>query len=596
MLATRSNERLQSAGIKTRRVLRFGVILLALSPAIFTLSLVARHGVDIPYADEWTFAPLLVKAHMHTLTFSDFFAQHNEHRYVFPKLLLVAFAYLARGNLRIEMLFSVFLCGLTSLNLWLILRRSLSFTLEKRLLLLTLFNLVLFSPVQAENWTWGFQFVFFLVNYLLTSGVAIATSDLSIWKRFVLCLAIALVGTFSFGNGFVLWVTTFPLALISGERESLKRRFGWLAAWVTACAGTISLYFIHYVKPAHHPSLAASGNPLDYFLYVAAFLGAHLSQAARAESIVVPVTIGALLLIIYFGGMAFAFLRGTPLLLRQVRPWLGIGGFAVGSAFLAALTRIGFGINQGLDSRYTTFSLCLSIAAIGLASLMSEKLHSSTGRNEWVRNFHVRMETAFLTAFLIAVFVSSAWGVRSMKSIERTRLWGKGGLLLGNVLDDGIVYETYLGGWAPDVLKYANMEDAIGLLHPALFRTAEISRLPTVAATKTVLGYVDKVIASDGACEITGWAVLPKRRRVADCVVVAHNSEGQEPIIFGVTDQVSDRPDVAQAFARPGLLRCGWTVHFQRPVVPHGEQRISAWALDTKTGTFYELNNTKILP
>lgn len=579
------------------RALRFGLVLLAVSPAIFTLRLVAKYGVDIPYADEWTFAPLLVKAHTNALTFSDFFAQHNEHRYVFPKLLLVAFAQLAGGNLRVQMLFSVLLCGLTSWNLWLILRRTLPLiTLEKRLLLLTLLNLVLFSPVQAENWTWGFQFVLFFINFLLTTGVLVATSELSIPRKFAVCVVIALIGTFTFGNGFVLWVTTFPLALVFQERESLKRRLIWFAAWASACVTTIVIYFIHYVRPAHHPSIAASSNPLDYFLYVATFLGAHLSRAARTESIVVALTIGILLLTIYFGAMGFAFFRGTPLLGRQLIPWLGIGGFAIASAFLAALARIGFGINQGLDSRYTTFSLCMSVGVIGMVSIMRETLRSSHGPGEWFKHFYVRLETAFLTAFLVAIFVSWSWGVESIKSIERSRLWGKGALLLGNVLNVGIVYQTYLGGWAPDVLKYANMEDSIGLLHPALFRTTEVSRLPTVAATKTVLGYVEKVIGSDGPCEVTGWAVLPRKRRVADCVVVAYDKPGQEPIIFGVTDQVSDRPFVAEAYRRKELVRCGWTVHFQRPTVPRGEQRISAWALDARIGTFYELNSTQILP
>lgn len=403
---------------------------------------------------------------------------------------------------------------------------------------------------------------------------------------------IALIGTFTFGNGFVLWITTFPLALVSRERESLKRRLVWLAAWGTACVATIAIYFIHYVRPAHHPSIAASSNPLDYLLYVVTFLGAHLSQAARTESIVVAVTSGSLLLIIYLAPMGFAFFRGTPLLLKQVTPWLGIGGFALASAFLAALTRIGFGVNQGLDSRYTTFSLCLSVAVIGLVSIMRETLRSAHGPGEWFKYFYVRLETAFLTAFLVAIFVSWAWGVESIKSIERTRLWGKGALLLGNVLNVGIVYQTYLGGWGPDVLKYANMEDSIGLLHPAMFRTTEVSRLPTVAATKTVLGYVENVIGSDGPCEVTGWAVLPKKRRVADCVVVAYHSPGQEPIIFGV----SDRPFVAEAYRRKELVRCGWTVHFQRPAVPRGEQRISAWALDARKGILYELNSTQVLP
>ena len=579
-----------------RRVLKFGLFLLALSPALFTLRLVAKYGVDIPYADEWTLAPFLVKAHMHELAFSDFFAQHNEHRSVFPKLLLVAFTHLSGGNVRVQMLFSVLLSGLTSLNLWLILRRTLPLALEKRLLLLTLLNLILFSPVQAENWTWGFQFALFLINFLLTTGVLIATSELSIRKKFAICFVIALIGTFTFGNGFVLWGTTFPLALVSRQRESLKRRLVWLAAWGAACVAAIAIYFIHYVRPAHHPSIAASSNPLDYFLYVVTFLGAHLSQAAPTESIVLPVTAGSFLLIIYLAAMGFAFFRGTPLLLKQVTPWLGIGGFAIASAFLAVLTRIGFGVNQGLDSRYTTFSLCLSVGVIGLVSIMRETLRSTRGAGGEFKPFYLRLETAFLTAFLVAIFVSWSWGVESIKSIERKRLWGKGALLLGNVLNVGMVYETHLGGWAPDVLKYANMEDSIGLLHPAMFKTTEVSRLPTVAATKTVVGYVENVTGSDGPCEVTGWAVLPRKRRVADCVVVACNTPGKEPIIFGVTDQVSDRPFVAEAYRRKELVRCGWTVHFQRPAVPRGEQTISAWALDARIGTFYELNSTQMLP
>jgi len=454
---------------------------------------------------------------------------------------------------------------------------------------------VLFSPVQAENWTWGFQFVLFFINFLLTTGVLIATSNLELWKRFVLCASIAFVATFSFGNGFLLWVATFPLALVSLKRGSLKRRLIWLVAWGGTCLTAISLYFVHYAKPAHHPPIAASGNLLDYFLYVATFLGNHLSQAARTESIVVSVTSGTFLLIIYFTCLGFALFCGDRLLLKQMTPWLGIGGFALGSAVMTALTRIGFGVSQGLDSRYTTFSLCLSIGVIGMAAIIGRTLHSSHGRSAWFRHFYVRLETALLTPFLIAFFVSAAWGLESMKSSQRTRLWGKGALLLGNLLNDGIVYQTYLGGWAPDVLRYAKMEDGLGLLHPAMVRTAEISRLPRVGATKTVLGYLDKANCSDGPCEITGWAVLPKKRRVADCVVVAYDGPDKGPIIFGVIDQVSDRPDVVQTYPR-NLLRCGWSVHFQRSEIPPGEHRISAWALDAKTGIFYELGSPQILP
>ena len=39
------------------------------------IHLVARHGVDIPFADEWTLAPLFVKTQEHTVIFMDLFKQ-----------------------------------------------------------------------------------------------------------------------------------------------------------------------------------------------------------------------------------------------------------------------------------------------------------------------------------------------------------------------------------------------------------------------------------------------------------------------------------------------------------------------------------------
>src|SRR5437764_11469738 len=72
-----------------RRVLarRVALIILALLPGLYLFSLIVRYGVNVPYADEFTLAPLLVKAHEHAITFSDLFEQHNEHRYFFPRLL-----------------------------------------------------------------------------------------------------------------------------------------------------------------------------------------------------------------------------------------------------------------------------------------------------------------------------------------------------------------------------------------------------------------------------------------------------------------------------------------------------------------------------
>lgn len=577
-----------------RKPIRLCLFLIALFPAIFTLSLVTKYGVDIGYADEWTFAPLFSKAHALTLTFADLFEQHNEHRYVFPKLLLILLTWLGHGNIRLQMFFSVFLCGLTSLNLWWILGRTTQLVIEKRLLFLALINLVLFSPVQSENWMWGIQFVLFLLNFFLTGAIAIAFSNLLIWKKFALCAAISLLATFSFGNGFLFWITTFPLVFVANPL-TWKKKLGWTGAWGFAGAIAVAIYLIGYIKPAHHPAVAASGNPLEYLLYVTAFLGANLGKEMREESIVVPAIIGTVMLILYVGAIVFGLRRRDPILLKHTAPWLGIGGFALASAGLVSIARIGFGISQALDSRYTTFSVCMSVAVIGLAAVY--RTHRPTVEREgWFRHFCSYLGIALFAALLTCVVTSFAWGVQSMKATERMRIWGKSALLFGNVVEDGIVYENYLGGWAPDVLRFANIEDSIGLLHPPLFRTKVISQLPIVAATRSLLGHIENAICTDENCEVSGWAVLPKKSRVADCVVIAYDDPNQGPIIFGVMDQVADRRFVANNFHKKFLLHCGWTVHFRRSVIPQGPQRISAYALNAMTGRLYELNSTKTLP
>jgi len=353
-------------------------LLLPLLPVLYVVTLIARYGVDVPYADEFTLAPLLVKAHQHTLTLSDLFAQHNEHRYFFTKLLFIAISFTAQGNLRAEMFFSVVLTALSSVNLWILLRKTVPLSVERRLFILFLFNLLLFSPVQAENWTWGFQFPLFFCNYLVTCGILVAFSSIPLARKFVFCAVLAFIGSFSFGGGVLLWAVTFPAALAAENTMPWKQKAAWLGGWAGAAIACMALYFFHYVKPPYHPPIADGASPIKAYLYVAGFLGAHLSRATRLEPIEQAVSIGTVLLTLYFGSMFYAKRRVRDFsLAKRMLPWFALGGYAVLSGVLAAAARIGFGVNQALDSRYTSFSLYLSLAVIALFIISREDLRSA---------------------------------------------------------------------------------------------------------------------------------------------------------------------------------------------------------------------------
>ncbi len=60
---------------------------LALFPPLYILYLITRYGIDVPFLDQWEFVPLLGNFRSGALSFHDLWAQHNEHRIFFPRLI-----------------------------------------------------------------------------------------------------------------------------------------------------------------------------------------------------------------------------------------------------------------------------------------------------------------------------------------------------------------------------------------------------------------------------------------------------------------------------------------------------------------------------
>jgi hypothetical protein len=570
--------------------------LLALSSALFLARLIARYGVDIPYADEWLWTPFLFKAHEHSLTVADFFAQHNEHRYFVPKLLLLILAPLTSGNTKGAMFFSLGLAALTSGALWYLLHRTVPITVNKRLLLLTLFNLVLFSPVQSENWMWGYQFVLFFSNLVLAAGICVSISRRSLRTKFFLCLAIAAVATFSFGGGILAWALTFPLALAIEPSLRKRKIILWLSAWLCAAGAAVVLYFFHYTKPREHPPLFASSHPGDYFLYVTTFLGGHLSKADGTESILVAAENGTLLLLLYLGGLFWTIRSQDADFRKKMMPWLGLGGFAILNAFLAAATRIGFGANQALDSRYTTFSLFISLSVIGMfAVTATTRLNREANRPalglKWIGI--AWLLTACPTLLLISHLNACWWGIGSMQHSRNNRLHGKAALLFANVLDAGPVYSRYLIANAAQTGPWANMANSLGFIHPPLIQSPELSKLnhrPQMA------GFFESLTAKqEGTWEASGWAIIPKGFRPADAVLLAYEDPVLGTMAFAIEAPMSSRSYVVDALHDNRYEISGWSCDFVRSKIPSGDHVITAWAFDVEKMAIYPLGTPQKL-
>ena len=99
------------------------VIILCLLPAAITLAYIHAYGVNSVYGDALYFCPLIERYYQGTLTFQDFYAQHNEHRPLFPRLVMLPLALATRYDTVAEMYVGWGLICLSAVPVFLLCRR-----------------------------------------------------------------------------------------------------------------------------------------------------------------------------------------------------------------------------------------------------------------------------------------------------------------------------------------------------------------------------------------------------------------------------------------------------------------------------------------
>jgi hypothetical protein len=326
-------------------------LLLAWLLPLAVFALVAAAVVDVPMYDEWLWSPLVLAQHAGELQPAALWAPQGAHRSVVPTALALGLARLDGWNVRVEALLSVGLVALAQLALFALLRRRLGGAARAAGPFL-LASLLLYSFVQAENWLWGFQLSWFVVD-LGALGVVWALDTRPNTLRFGLALACALVASFSLIFGFATWVAGAVLLARDARR---------LAIWLIVAAGAAAIFLVGYELPRFENGwLGGAGAPLlDGPQFVLAYLGAPLGIAGGrwlCEAL-------GLALLVACGVLATRAERTG----RRPTAWLALLAFALVAAACEALGRAGNGVDAALAFRYTTPATLAWIALVGLVA------------------------------------------------------------------------------------------------------------------------------------------------------------------------------------------------------------------------------------
>lgn len=500
--------------------------LIAVLPAIALGYLILQNWVNVPLFDEWDTPGRLLKEVLveGRFSWSSVFAQHNESRMVFPKLLWLASAASFGWDTKFGQALS-WIAAVATWACWARLTCRASFSPLRRSIVLLLMALVFFSTNQWENWLWAFQLTTFIPGLCLSACLVVQQSSTNYRRKVVLCALLSLISTYSNANGMVCWILGWPYPrgnsrpgteALSPSRGSVIR--STIAYAIVMCL-SLAFYFYGYHTPANHPpagyGLAHPGQTLHYFL---AWIGNPIARGFGQNPLKMATIAGLLALGVFAILLGCIWMRRRSLLSKgqwtAVYPWIVISLYGFASGLITAVGRAGLGLEQAISTRYITFACYIFVGLVGMAAFAFRDRDEKSAAGSWLRP---AAEAALAIVFISFVVADWRESLPAFQSHRRTEEQLRLTLRFAPLIAD----DPLLSGLYPDRATVRQL--ALPLLSHRVLRQQPIgSWLPAKLQTPDGEdGGAFDLIKDGNVTRIQGHSAVPKDRRWPDCIVVA---------------------------------------------------------------------------
>jgi len=400
---------------------------LCILPIILGAIYIRLFGVNVVFWDQWELVTLIEKMYTGHITFMDLFAQHNEHRILFPRIIMLALAEMTHYNTIAEMYFSWVLVIFTLILVYLMFKKDLGNSPLTWMMFVPIAWLM-FSFRQFENILWGWQ----IQIYLATLGFIISIYFLERSEKidiiFFMAIAGAIVSSFSFANGLAVWLAGIIYIFITEK----KNQRSLLSMWILFAILTFILYFYGFQRPTVHPDpLFAFKNPSVGIQYLLAAIGSPITFE-KYRGIIVGFIFSIITCIVIF------HTRFNKTFLHNNAKWIALIVFSFISAILMTIGRAGLGVEQALASRYVTFT---QIAFIGTYCILLNIQNKSINTKENQRFFLILV--ALVALIISGIFVGYTEGYKMAEDTHVYKL-GISYFLLGyNFTPDEILLQLH---------------------------------------------------------------------------------------------------------------------------------------------------------
>jgi hypothetical protein len=212
--------------------------------SVLYLVFLLHFAVAAPTADEWAHnIPLVDQATHGHLSFNLFWAQYFQSRMLFPNLLFVLVGVPSHYDPRWFVAISA-VCYIASLFIILaVVRRYLGTGL--RTLPTVIVALVWFSLSAVSDALWAFELGYYLVILSLALVIyCLLVPRTRRWPWLALAVIAAVVGSYSFTQGLLVWPVGLVILLFSVRPT--RRVIAEVAVWLGCAAVTTGLFFWHF--------------------------------------------------------------------------------------------------------------------------------------------------------------------------------------------------------------------------------------------------------------------------------------------------------------------------------------------------------------
>lgn len=324
-------------------------------PPILGLLYIKLFGVNLVFQDQWILVPLIEKQHIGTLTLEDLFAQYNEHRIFFPRIIMLILAYITNYNTIAEMYFSWILAIFTFILILKMFKKDFENSPSVWIMFVPI-AWILFSFRQFENILWGMQIQIYLSILGFVAMIYMLEKSEKINYKFLMAILCGVISTFSFFNGLIVWPVGFVFIFLSRKKNKKYLAITW--ASISLLVGT--LYFYNWVLISTHPSLLFfTQNLIISLTYLMVNIGAPLSLEQDHALFI------GIILVLYM--LVIILIMNKNNFITENAKWLSFIFFSFMSSIALTIGRSGFGVEQALASRYITIT---SLGIIGLYAII----------------------------------------------------------------------------------------------------------------------------------------------------------------------------------------------------------------------------------